>query len=133
MATQESPLRQELVRPAKPRKPTKATPRRPGAGPRKAWVGPRHLSQALDPAGPPPRRHALAQPSGSEAQAQKLPVAPYWRALVVRQSMGGPLPARQPGMAKAPLSAGQGAGWEIAVPGWSQATAPRPTPPVGEV
>jgi hypothetical protein len=76
MATQESPLRQELVRPAKPRKPTNVTSRRPGAGPLKALVGPRNLSQALDQAVAPQRRRAIAQQSGYDAQAQKLTVAP---------------------------------------------------------
>jgi hypothetical protein len=133
MATQDSPLRQELVRPAKPRKPTKATPRGTVAGPLKAWVGPRNLSQALDQAVPPQRRHAIAQQSGSEAQAQKRTGAPYLRALGVRQSMGGPLHELQPGMAQDPLYEVQGAGLEIAVPGLSKANAQRPTPPVWEV
>jgi hypothetical protein len=84
MATQASPLRQEIVRPAKPRKPTKATSRRTVAGPLKALVGPRNLSQALDQAVPRQRRREIAQQSGYDAQAQKLTFEPYLRALVVR-------------------------------------------------
>ncbi len=46
MTTQESPLRQEIIRPAKPHRQTKAPPRRTVAGPLKALVGPRNLSRA---------------------------------------------------------------------------------------
>jgi hypothetical protein len=100
---QESPLRQEIGRPAKPRKPPKATPRRTVAGPLKALVGPRNLSQALDQAVSPRRRRATAQQSGYDAQAQKLPVEPYLRALVVRQLVGGTRQALQHGRAEDPL------------------------------
>jgi hypothetical protein len=133
MATQASPLRQEIVRPAKPRKPTKATPRRTVAGPLKALVGPRHLSQALDRAVPPRRRRAIAQNSGYDAQAQKLTFEPYLRALLVRQIMGGTLHDLQHGMAADPLYEVHGARLEISVPGLSKANAQRPTQPFWEV
>jgi hypothetical protein len=103
MAAQESPLRRELVRPAKRGKRAKGAPRRTVAGPRQALVGPRHLSPALDPAVPPPRRREIAPTSGYDAQAQKLPFAPYLRALLVRQIMGGSRHELPHGMAAAPL------------------------------
>jgi len=133
MATQESPLRQEIVRPAKPRKPTKVTSRRPVAGPLKALVGPRNLSQALDQAVSPQRRRAIAQQSGYDAQAQKLTFEPYLRALLVRQIVGGTLHDLQHGMAEDPLYAVHGARLEISVPGLSKANAQRPTQPFWDV
>jgi Transposase DDE domain len=133
MATQESPLRQEIVRPAKPRKLTKATPRRTVAGPLKALVGPRNLTQALDQAVPRQRRREIAQQSGYDAQAQKLTFEPYLRALVVRQLMGGSLHDLQHGMAADPLYEVHGARLEISVPGLSKANAQRPTQPFWEV
>lgn len=133
MATQESPLRQEIVRPAKPRKPTKATPRRTVAGPLKALVGPQTLSQALDRAIAPQRRRELAPQSGYAAQAQKLTFEPYWRALVVRQLRGGTRHELPHGLAADPLYEGQGARREIWGPGLAKANAQRPTQPFGEV
>lgn len=133
MATQESSLRPEIVRPAKPRKPTKAPPRRTVAGPLKALVGPRNLSQALDQAVSPHRRRAIAQQSGYDAQAQKLTFEPYLRALVVRQLMGGTLHDLQHGMAADPLYEVHGARLEISVPGLSKANAQRPTHPFWDV
>src|SRR5262245_16751572 len=103
MATQASTLRQEIVRPAKSRKQTKPPVQRHVVGPLKAVGGPRTLSQALDRAGSPQRRRALAQQSGYDAQAQKLTVAPYLRALRVRQIVGGTRPDLQHGMATDPL------------------------------
>jgi Transposase DDE domain len=133
MATQESSLQHEIVRPAKPRKPTKATPRRTVAGPLKALVGPRNLSQALDQAVSPARRRAIAQQSGYDAQAQKLTFEPYLRALVVRQLVGGTLHDLQHGMAADPLYEVHGARLEISVPGLSKANAQRPTQPFWDV
>jgi hypothetical protein len=133
MARQDPPLRQELVRPAKPRKPTKAPLRHPVAGPLKALVGPRHLRQALDQAVSLQRRCEIAQQSGYDAQAQKLTFEPYLRALLVRQIMGGTLHDLQHGMAKDPLYEVHGARVEISVPGLSKANAQRPTQPFWEV
>jgi hypothetical protein len=129
MAAQESSLRPGIVRPAKPPQQTKAPRRRTVAGPLKALVGPRNLSQALDQAVPPPRRRTLAQQSGYDAQAQKLTFEPYLRALVVRQLMGGTLHDLQHGMAADPLYEVHGARVEISVPGLSKANAQRPTQP----
>jgi hypothetical protein len=126
MATQEFPLRQELVRPAKLRKPTKASPRRKVARPLKALVGPRNFSKALDQAVTPQRRREIAQQSGYDAQAQKLTFEPYLRALVVRQLIGGSLHDLQHGMAADPLYEVHGAQLEISVPGLSKANAQRP-------
>jgi hypothetical protein len=103
------------------------------AGPLKALVGPRNLSQALDQAVPPQRRRAIAQQSGYDAQAQKLTFEPYLRALVVRQLMGGSLQDLQHGMAHDPLYEVHGARLEISVPGLSKANAQRPTQPFWEV
>jgi hypothetical protein len=133
MATQESPLRQELVRPVKSRKPIKAPPRRKVAGPLKALVGPRTLRQALDQAVSPARRREIALQSGYDAQAQKLTFEPYLRALVVRQLVGGKLHDLQYGMAADPLYEVHGARLEISVPGLSKANAQRPTHPFWEV
>lgn len=133
MATQESPLRQEIVRPAKPRKPTKAPLRRTVVGSLKALVGPRNLGQALDQAVSPQRQRAIAQQSGYDAQAQKLTFEPYLRALIVRQLMGGTLHDLQHGLAADPLYEVHGARLEIAVPGLSKANAQRPTRPFWEV
>lgn len=133
MAAQESSLRQEIVRPAKPHKQTKATPRRQVAGPLKALVGPRNLGQALDQAVSPQRRRAIAQQSGYDAQAQKLTFEPYLRALLVRQIVGGTLHDLQHGMAADPLYEVHGARLEISVPGLSKANAQRPSQPFWEV
>ena len=132
-AAQESSLRQEIVRPAKPHKQTKATPRRQVAGPLKALVGPRNLGQALDQAVSPQRRRAIAQQSGYDAQAQKLTFEPYLRALLVRQIVGGTLHDLQHGMAADPLYEVHGARLEISVPGLSKANAQRPSQPFWEV
>src|SRR5918994_3569056 len=120
MATQESPLRQEIVRPAKPHKPMKAPLRRTLAGPLKALVGPRNLRQALDHAVSPQRRREIAEQSGYDAQAQKLTFEPYLRALLVRQLRGGTLHDLQHGMAADPLYEVHGARLEISVPGLSK-------------
>jgi DDE family transposase len=133
MATQECPLRQDIVRPAKPHKQTKAPRRRTVAGPLKALVGPRNLSQALDRAIAPQRRREIAQQSGYDAQAQKLTFEPYLRALMVRQLMGGTLHDLQHGMAVDPLYEVHGARLEISVPGLSKANAQRPSQPFWEV
>jgi hypothetical protein len=133
MAAQDSPLRQEIVRPAKARKQTKATRRRQVAGPLKVLVGPRNLSQALDQAVAPQRRRQIAQQSGYDAQAQKLTFEPYLRALLVRQIMGGTLHDLQQGMAEDPLYEVHGARLEISVPGLSKANARRPTHPFWEM
>jgi hypothetical protein len=77
------------VRPAKLHQQTKALLRRTVAGPLKAWVGPRNLSQALARVRAPQRRWEIAQQSGYDAQAQKLTFEPYLRALLVRQIVGG--------------------------------------------
>jgi Transposase DDE domain len=133
MATQECPLRQDILRPAKRHKQTKAPLRRTVAGPLKALVGPRNLSQALDRAIAPQRRREIAQQSGYDAQAQKLTFEPYLRALVVRQLMGGTLHDLQHGMAADPLYEVHGARLEISVPGLSKANAQRPSQPFWEV
>jgi Transposase DDE domain len=133
MAVQESPLRREIVRPAKRGKRAQGASRRKVAGPLKALVGPRNLSQALDRAVPPPQRRAIAQTSGYDGQAQKLTFEPYLRALLVRQIMGGTLHDLQHGMAVDPLYEVHGARLEISVPGLSKANAQRPTQPFWEV
>jgi IS4 transposase len=124
MAATPSPLRQEIVRPAK---------RRKAAGPAKALVGPRNLRQALDRAVPAKRRREIAQSSDYDAQAQKLTFEPYLRALLVRQFTGGSLHDLQHAMAQDPLYAAHGAQLEISVPGLSKANAQRPTQPFWEV
>jgi hypothetical protein len=123
------PIRTELIRPATRPQTKKATKRRKVAGPLKAFVGPRALGQALDQAGPPQRRQAMAPQSGDDAQAQKLTFEPYLRALVVRQREGGSLPDLQAGMARDPRSQAQGAPLEISAPGLSKATAQRTPQP----
>lgn len=133
MAAQESPLRQEIVRPAKRGRKAKVAPRRQVAGPVKALVGPRTLSQALDRAVSPARRHEIAQSSGYDAQAQKLRFEPYLRALLVRQLVGGTLHDLQHGMTEDPLYEVHGARLEISVPGLSKANAQRPSQPFWEV
>jgi hypothetical protein len=133
MATQESPLRREIVRPAKRDKRAKVAPRRKVAGPLKALVGPRNLGQALDRAVPPQRRRESAQNSGYDAQAQTLPFEPSLRALLVRQIRGGNLHDVPHGMAADPLYEVHGARLEISVPGLSKANAQRPTHPFWEV
>jgi|SRR5215831_13628529 len=133
MTTQESPLRSEIVRPALRGKKAKAAKRRKVAGPGKAFLGPRNLQQALDQAVPPQRRRAIAQSSGYDAQAQKLTFAPYLRALLVRQLVGGTLHDLQQGMAEDPLYDAHGARLEISVPGLSKANAQRPTQPFWDV
>jgi hypothetical protein len=129
MAIQETPLRQELVRPAPQRKQAKAPVRRKVVGPLKALVGPRNLRQALDQAVSPRRRREIAQQSGYDAQAQKLTFEPYLRALLVRQRVGGSLHELQHGMMEDPLYEVHGARLEISVPGLSKANAQRPTAP----
>lgn len=127
MATKESPLRKEIVRPAKRRKKAKAAKRRPVAGAVKALVGPHNLSKALDQAVPPQRRRQIAQSSDYDAQAQKLTFEPYLRALLVRQFMGGSLHDLQQGMAEDPLYEVHGGRLEISVPGLSKVNSQRPT------
>jgi hypothetical protein len=124
MAVKPLPLRKEIVRPRK---------RCTVAGPAKALMGPRNLSQALNRAVPAKRRRAIAQARGSEAQAQKLTFAPSWRALVVRQFTGGSLHDLQHALAHDPLYAAHGARLEISVPGLSKAKAQRPSHPFWEV
>ena len=133
MAAQNFPLRHELVRPATRRSPTPAKPRRAVAGPVKALVGARTLSQALDRAISPQRRRAIAQQSGYDAQAQKLTFEPYLRALLVRQIEGGSLHDLQEGMARDPLYQAHGARLEISVPGLSKANAQRSPHPFWDV
>lgn len=124
MTTKPSPLRKEIVRPAK---------RHKVAGAFKALLGPRNLSQALNQAVPAKRRREIAQGSGYDAQAQKLTFEPYLRALLVRQFTGGSLHDLQYAMAHDPLYAAHGAQMEISVPGLSKANAQRPTQPFWEV
>lgn len=124
MTTKPSPLRKEIVRPTK---------RCRVAGPVKALVGPRTLSQALNKAVPAKRRQQIAQASGYDAQAQKLTFEPYLRALLVRQLVGGSLHDLQHGMAEDPLYEVHGARLEISVPGLSKANAQRPTQPFWDV
>jgi Transposase DDE domain len=133
MAAQNSPLRQEIVRPAKRRPPTPAKPRRAVAGPLKALVGARTLSQALDRALSPQRRWEIAQQNGYDAQAQKLTFEPYLRALLVRQIEGGSLHDLQDGMARDPVYQAHGARLEISVPGLSKANAQRSCQPFWDV
>jgi hypothetical protein len=103
------------------------------AGPLKALVGPRNLSQALDQAVSPQRRREIAQQSGYDARAQKLTFEPYLRALLVRQIVGGTLHDLQHGMAADPLYEVHGARLEISVPGLSKANAQRSSQPFWEV
>jgi Transposase DDE domain len=124
MAAKPLPLRHEIVRPRK---------RGKVAGPAKALVGPRNLSQALNRAVPAKRRRAIAQARGYDAQAQKLTFEPYLRALLVRQFTGGSLHDLQHAMAHDPLYAAHGARLEISVPGLSKAKAQRPTQPFWDV
>ena len=133
MTTQPSPLRQEIVRPAQPRKQPHAKPRRPVAGPLKALVSPHNLSQALDRAVSPQRRRAIAEQSGYDAQAQKLTFVPYLRALILRQVLGGSLHDLQHGMAEDPVYEVHGARLEISVPGLSKANAQRSPQPFWDV
>jgi hypothetical protein len=127
MTAQAFPLRQELVRPAARPKKKAAPKRRSVAGPLKALIGPRTLQQALDRAVSPRRRHEMAEQSGYDAQAQKLTVEPYLRALLVRQLVGGSRHEVQHGMAHDPLYEVHGARLEIAVPALSKANAQRST------
>ena len=124
MAAKPSPVRHEIVRPAK---------RRKAAGPAKALVGPRNLSHALDRAVSAKRRHEIAQASAYDARAQKGTFAPYLRALLVRQFTGGSLHDLQHAMAQDPLYAAHGAQLEISVPGLSKANARRSTQPFWDV
>jgi hypothetical protein len=133
MAVQNSPLQQEIIRPAKRRTPPPAKPRRAVAGPLKALVGARTLSQALDRALSPQRRREIAQQSGYDAQAQKLTFEPYLRALLVRQIEGGSLHDLQDGMAHDPVYQAHGARLEISVPGLSKANAQRSPQPFWDV
>lgn len=103
MTKHSTPVGTELIRPAKRSKKPRAAKRRKVAGPLNAFVGPRTLAQALDPAVPPPRRQEIAQQSGYDVQAQKLTFEPYLRALRVRQIAGGSLHDLQAGMAGDPL------------------------------
>src|SRR2546425_997234 len=118
MTTNSSPLRKEIVRPAK---------RRKVAGPVKALMGPHNLSQALNRAVAAKRRSEIAHASGYDAQSQKLTFEPYLRALLVRQFTGGSLHDLQQGMAQDPLYAAHGAQLEISVPGLSKVNAQHPT------
>src|SRR5919198_4078278 len=124
MVAKPSPLRKELVRPAK---------RRKVAGPAKALVGPRNLSQALNQAVPAKRRREIVQSSDYDRQAQKLTFEPYLRALLVRQFTGGSLHDLQHAMAQDPLYTAHGARLEISVPGLSKANAQRPAQPFWDV
>jgi IS4 transposase len=133
MPKQTDPFRQELIRPAKRPKKPKAAKRRQVAGPLQAFVGPRNLERALDPAVPPPRRQEIAQQSGYDTQAQKLTFEPYLRALLVRQIEGGSLHDLQDGMARDPLYQAHGAQLEISVPGLSKANAQRSPQPFWDV
>ena len=133
MTTPPSPLRKEIVRPAPRRQPTKAKPRRPVAGPLKALVSPRTLSQALNRAVAPQRQREIAEQSGYDAQAQKLTFVPYLRALILRQILGGSLHDLQHGMAEDPVYEVHGARLEISVPGLSKANAQRSSEPFWEV
>ncbi len=133
MTAQNSPLRQEIVRPAKRRTSTTTKPRHVVAGPLKALVGARTLSQALDRAITSQRRRAIAEQSGYDAQAQKLTFEPYLRALLVRQIEGGSLHDLQAGMARDPLYQAHGAQLEISVPGLSKANAQRSPQPFWDV
>jgi Transposase DDE domain len=121
------PIAQQLVRPAARPKKKNAPRRRPVAGPLKALVGPRTLQQALDRAVSPARRGEIAEQRGYDAQAQKLTFAPYLRALIVRQLVGGSLHDLQQGMAHDPLYDAHGARLEVSVPALSKANAQRPT------
>ncbi len=76
MPKQAAPVGTELIRPATRPKTNKAGKRRKEAGPLQAFVGPRTLGQALDQAVPPSRCQEIAQPSGYDAQAQKVTFAP---------------------------------------------------------
>jgi hypothetical protein len=133
MTTQDAPSRPEIVRPALRNKKARAAKQRTVAGSGKAFLGPRNLQRALDRAVPPQRRREIAQRSGYDAQAQKLTFAPYLRALLVRQLVGGNLHDLQQGMAADPLYEAHGARLEIPVPGLSKANARRPTQPFWDV
>ena len=111
------PSRTELIRPATRPQTKKAAQRRKGAGRVQAFGGPRTLGQALDQAVSPRRRREIAEHSGSDAQAQKVPFEPYPRALLVRQIAGGSLHDLPAGRARDPWSQAHGAQLEIAVPG----------------
>jgi Transposase DDE domain len=91
------------------------------------------LQRALDQAVPPRRRQEIGQQSGYDGQAQQLTVEPYWRALLVRQIVGGSWPDLPHGMARDPLDEAPGARLEIAVPALSKANAQRPSPAFGDV
>jgi len=123
------PVGTELIRPATRLKTNKATKRRKVAGPLQAFVGPRTLAQALDQAGSPPRRQAIAAQSGDDVQAPKVTFAPYLRALRVRQIEGGSLHDLPDGMGRDQLYQAHGAQREIAVPGLSKAHAQRSPQP----
>lgn len=133
MTAQAFPIRQEFVRPAARAKQQQAPQRRSVAGPLKALIGPRNLPQALNRAVSPRRRRASAEQSGYDGQAQQLSVAPYLRALVVRQLVGGSLHDLPHGMAHDPLYDVPGARLEISVPALSKAKAQRPVHAVWDV
>jgi IS4 transposase len=133
MPKQTTPIRTELIRPAKRPKTNKGSKRRKVAGPLKAFVGPRTLGQARDHAVPARRRQEIAQQSGYDAQAQKVTFEPYLRALLVRQIEGGSLPDLQDGMARDPVYQAHGAQVEISVPGLSKVNAQRSPQPFWDV
>jgi len=133
MPKHSDPVGTELIRPATRLKTNKATKRRKGAGPLKAFVGSRTLAQALDQAVSPQRRQEIAEQSGYDVQAQKLTFEPYLRALRVRQIEGGSLHDLQDGMGRDQLDQAQGAQLEISVPGLSKANAQRSPQPFWDV
>jgi hypothetical protein len=126
MTKEESFTQLKLLRPAPRRQQKRSGKRRPVAAHLKAVAGPRNLGQALNRAVPSRRRREIAQQSGYDAQAQKLTFAPYLRALLVRQIVGGSLHDLQHGMAQDALYAAHGARLEISVPALSKANAHRP-------
>jgi hypothetical protein len=133
MPKQLTPVRPELIRPAKRPKTKKATKRRKVAGPLQAFVGPRTLGQALDQAVPAQRRREIAQQSGYDARAQQVTFAPYLRALLGRQIEGGSLHELQAGMARDPRYQAPGAPLEISAPGLSKVNAQRSPQPFWDV
>jgi len=133
MAKHVESIRTELLRPANRRQTNQAPKRGKVAGPLKAFVGPRTLGQALDQAVSPRRRQEIVQQSQYDAQAQKLTLEPYLRALLVRQIEGGSLHDLRDGMARDPLYQAHGAQLEISVPGLSKANAQRSPQPFWDV
>jgi hypothetical protein len=129
MPKQTASISTEIIRPATRPTPHKTAKRGKVAGTLKAFVGPRTLRQALDQAVSPRRRQEIAEQSGYDAQAQKLTVEPYLRALLVRQIEGGSLHDLQAGMARDPVYQAHGAQLEISVPGLSKVNAQRSPQP----